>query len=175
MIVWAEQFNPKVFMFNELVEKANICNDSTCYLYVYILSVFIFIKRFYGAQWWLERKWWRHWWRQIFVPWNVWKPRKYWLVIYYVYNMSLKTDARMVKCAYTKIPLDISKRLRELHQKEGLTGQDLFMKYPQFPLRSIQRDMTKSLCDITFDLCIIIKYFMQLNYTTKHKVVNPYA
>ena len=32
-------------MFNELVEKANICNDSTCYLYVYILSVFIFMNK----------------------------------------------------------------------------------------------------------------------------------
>lgn len=63
----------------------------------------------------------------------------------------LSTDVNMSMVDQPRITLAVSMRLRHLHQKDGLTGQDLLKKYPQFPLRTIQRHMSKSLRDNTLD------------------------
>ena len=71
-------------------------------------------------------------------------------VISYVYNISHSRQVMARKKCYQKMTLHVSMRLRDLHQKKGLTGKELTCRYSEYS-PAVYRHMTKSPWDTCVD------------------------
>ena len=60
-------------------------------------------------------------------------------------KMSYCKDAVVVHKVYKKIPLTVSRKLRQLHQECGVKGMDLVRQYPQYSKSNIYTHMVKDI------------------------------
>lgn len=61
--------------------------------------------------------------------------------------MSCSKDTRVVQKVYKKIPLNVSRKLRQLHQECRVKGIDLVRRYPQYSKSNIYTHMVKDMAN----------------------------